>query len=46
MDINLFYKFIINKPKKFRWYSIDGSNNEFIPSFTKKILKKIDKVYN
>ena len=46
MDINLFYKFIKNKPEKYTWYSIDRSNSEFIPSFTKKIFKKIDKVYN
>ena len=45
MDINLFYKFIKNKPKKYNWYSIDEPNIEFIPSFTKQILKKISKVY-
>ena len=46
MDINLFYKFIKNKPKKFTWYFIDRPNSEFIPSFTKKIFKKIVKVYD
>ena len=46
MDINLFYKFIKNKPKKYMWYSIDRRSNEFIPSFTKKIFKKVAKVYN
>ena len=46
MDINLFYKFIKNKPEKFTWYFIDRPNSEFIPSFTKKIFKKITKVYN
>ena len=46
MDINLFYKFIKNKPEKFTWYFIDRPNSEFIPSFTKKIFKKIAKVYN
>ena len=46
MDINLFYKFIKNKSEKFTWYSIDRPNSEFIPSFTKKIFKKIAKVYN
>ena len=45
MDINLFYKFIKNKPEKYTWYSIDRPNSEFIPSFTKKIFKKIDKFY-
>ena len=46
MNINLFYKFIKNKPKKFTWYFIDRPNSEFIPSFTKKIFKKIVKVYD
>ena len=46
MNINLFYKFIKNKPERYKWYSIDKKNNEFIPSFTKKILRKISKVYN
>jgi len=43
--LNLFYKFTKNKPKKFTWYSIDGSNVAFIPSFTKKIFKKVKKLY-
>jgi len=46
MDINLFYKFIKNKPKKYTWYPIDRPSNEFIPSFTKKIFKKMVKIYN
>ena len=41
MDINLFYKFIKNKPENFFWYSIDRPCSEFIPSFTKKIFKKV-----
>ena len=45
MNINLFYKFTINKPKKFCWYSVDRSSHEFIPSFTKKIITKIEKLY-
>ena len=45
MNINLFYKFTKNIPKKFNWYSIDGSNVTFIPSFTKKIFKKVKKLY-
>ena len=36
---------INNKPKKYTWYSIDEPNIEFIPSFTKKIFKKISTVY-
>ena len=46
MDINLFYKFIKNKPKKYMWHPIDRRSNEFIPSFTKKIFRKIAEVYN
>ena len=45
MDINLFYKFTKNKPENFTWYSIEKSSNEFIPSFTKSIIKKVAKVY-
>ena len=46
MNINLFYKFTKNKPKKYTWYYIDRPNSEFIPSFTKKIFKTISVVYN
>ena len=46
MDINLFYKFIKNKPEKYMWHPIDRRSNEFIPSFTKKIFRKIAEVYN
>ena len=45
MNINLFYKFTKNKPKKFTWHSIDDSNVAFIPSFTKRIFKKVKKLY-
>ena len=45
MNINLFYKFTKNIPKKFHWYSVNKSGNEFIPSFTKKIITKIEKLY-
>ena len=45
MDINLFYKFTSKKPKKYRWYSIDVPNKEFIPSFTKLIFNKVIKLY-
>ena len=46
MNINLFYKFTKNKPKKYKWYSIDKPNSEFIPSFTKKIFREVSKVYS
>ena len=45
MNINLFYKFTKNKPKKFHWYSVDRSSHEFIPSFTKKIITKVEKLF-
>ena len=45
MNINLFYKFTKVKPKNFTWYSFDRSIDEFVPSFTKKIFKKIEKLY-
>ena len=46
MNISLFYKFIKNKPKNYTWHPINRRSNEFIPSFTKRIFKKIAKVYS
>ena len=45
MNINLYYKFTKNKPKKFHWHSVNKSSHEFIPSFTKKIITKIETLY-
>ena len=45
MNINLFYKFTQNKPKNYKWYAIEKIDNLFLPSFTKRIIKKINKVY-
>ena len=45
MDINLFYKFTKEKPQTFKWYSVDQTEDEFMPSFTKKIIEKISKLY-
>ena len=45
MNINLFYKFTKNKPKQFDWHSVEKSSQEFMPSFTKKIIMKIEKLY-
>ena len=39
-------EFIKNNPEQYTSYSIDRRNNEFIPSFTKKIFKKVAKVYS
>ena len=40
LNINLYYKFSNKIPKDLNWYSI-YHNKEFIPTFTKKIFKKI-----
>ena len=42
LDINLYYKFSLKTPPHYRWFSLK-KNNEFIPSFTKKIFKQISK---
>ena len=44
LKINLYYKFSDKLPLNFSWYSIK-SNKEFIPSFTKKILKQVSILY-
>ena len=44
ININLYYKFSSKIPSKYNWYSIN-SNDEFIPSFTKKILKQVSSLY-
>jgi A/G-specific adenine glycosylase len=40
LNINLYYKFSERIPPSFNWYYMD-KNKEFIPSFTKKIFKKV-----
>ena len=40
LNINLYYKFSVKIPLQSQWYSLK-ENNEFIPSFTKKIFRKI-----
>ena len=44
LNINLYYKFSSKIPSKYNWYSL-SKNNEFIPSFTKKIFKQISHLY-
>ena len=44
LNINLYYKFSNKIPLKYNWYSLDN-NKEFIPSFTKKILRKISNLF-
>ena len=43
LNINLYYKFSLKIPPQHYWFSLK-KNNEFIPSFTKKIFKQISKV--
>ena len=45
MKINLFYKFTEKSPKNFKWYYIEKREKEFMPSFTKKIIKNVNKVF-
>ena len=45
MKISLFYKFTKKKPENFKWHSIGHKDSELIPAFTKKIIKKLDKIY-
>jgi A/G-specific adenine glycosylase len=40
LNINLYYKFSSKLPSQAQWFSLK-SNNEFIPSFTKRIFKQV-----
>ena len=44
LNINLYYQFSKNIPNNYSWYSIK-KNNEFIPSFTKKIFKQVSVLF-
>ena len=44
LNINLYYKFSSKIPSEYNWYSLN-KNNEFIPSFTKKIFRQIAPLY-
>ena len=44
VNINLYYKFSNKIPLNFSWFSID-KNKEFIPSFTKKIFKRVSTLF-
>jgi len=44
LNINLYYKFSSRIPFEYNWYSLN-KNNEFIPSFTKKIFRQISYLY-
>ena len=44
LNINLYYKFSTKIPTEYNWYSLKN-NNEFIPSFTKKIFERVSNLY-
>ena len=44
LNINLYYKFSSKIPSEYNWYSLN-KNNEFIPTFTKKIFRQISHLY-
>ena len=44
LNINLYYKFSSKIPSNYNWYSLN-ENEEFIPSFTKKIFKQVSNLY-
>jgi A/G-specific adenine glycosylase len=44
LNINLYYRFSSMIPSEYNWYSLN-KNNEFIPSFTKRIFKKVSYLY-
>ena len=44
LNINLYYQFSENIPNNYSWYSIK-KNNEFMPSFTKKIFKQVSVLF-
>jgi len=45
LNINLYYKFSSKIPVKYNWYYLN-KNNEFIPTFTKKIFSHISHLYS
>jgi A/G-specific adenine glycosylase len=44
LNINLYYKFSLKIPAKYNWYYLN-KNNEFIPTFTKKIFREVSNLY-
>ena len=44
LNINLYYRFSSKIPSKYKWYFLK-KNQEFIPSFTKKIFREILYLY-
>ena len=44
LNINLYYKFSNKIPPKYYWFHLKN-NKEFIPSFTKNIIKQISTLF-
>ena len=44
LNINLYYKFSNKIPRTYSWHPLKN-NREFVPSFTKKILRQISSLY-
>ena len=44
LNINLYYKFSNKIPSTYKWYSLKD-NEEFIPSFTKKIFRQVSTLF-
>ncbi len=44
LNINLYYKFSDKIPSSHDWFSLE-KNNEFIPSFTKKIFRQVSTLF-
>ena len=44
LNINLYYKFSSKIPHEYNWYYLN-QNNDFIPTFTKKIFKYVSYLY-
>ena len=44
LNINLYYKFSNKLPPNYSWYSLK-ENKEFVPSFTKKILRQVSTIF-
>ena len=44
LNINLYYKFSKNIPMDYTWHSLK-KNNDFMPTFTKKIFKQVSVLF-
>jgi A/G-specific adenine glycosylase len=44
LNINLYYKFSSKIPTNYNWYFLN-KNNDFMPTFTKKIFRRVSNLY-